>query len=77
MTVWQIIDTSGINYEGGSDTVVGIYTTEKAAEEALAEYEKSKYYAMVEEYADYHSVCIVEFQTNKNLWIHWEEEEQL
>lgn len=67
-TIWLIIDSSGIDYEGSSDQVMGAYTSSELAEKALAEYEKSKYYKDIDRWADWHDTLILDIELNKNIW---------
>ena len=67
-TIWLIIDSSGIDYEGGSDEVVGAYTSQELAEKALTEYENSRSYKNIDRYADWHTTSILDFEINKNVW---------
>lgn len=67
-TIWLIIDSSGIDYEGGSDEVVGAYTSQELAEKALTEYENSKLYERIDRRHDWHTTSILDVKINKNVW---------
>ena len=67
-TIWLIIDSSRIDYGGGSEEVVGAYTSQELAEKALAEYENSRSYKNIDRYSDWHATSILDFEINKNVW---------